>query len=334
MRNDLDLVARMAIGASEPGVRSVALATGLPGTEQEHYGVEIDGEPIARDGEGVWASLNSVSPGFFEALDQPIVAGRDFLSGDTDPDTPTAIVNSEFVAEALGGRSPVGRRVRALRRGVPVGDWIEIVGVADYAATSNTLDKSEPGIYLAASPENVIPTRFAIRLGENPAAFIPRLRQIAQDVDAEAIIQQALPLADVRSFDEIVIQWMRLGIKVLIGILVLLAASGTYALMSFTVAARTTEIAIRGALGAPRGQILLTIGKRALMQLGVGVSLGMLVVGPMMYIGVDSGWSPTMPPILLTLMAGVCVLGAIGLLAFAGPTRQGLRIAPSEALKS
>ncbi len=319
---------------SEPGVRAVALATGLPGTEQEYYGVEIEGDPLVDGQEGTWTSLNSVSPGFFEAMDQPVLAGRPFQSGDVSPESPFGIVNSEFVDEALGGRSPLGRRIRPLKRdGTPAGPWIEVVGVVAYVATSNSLIKGEPGIYVAAAPEAVSPARFAIRLGEDPASFIPRLRAIAQEVDAEAIIRGAMPLNEVKSFDEIVMQWMKLGVKVLIGILIALAASGTYALMSFTVAARTHEIAIRGALGAPRGQILLTIARRAMMQLSGGVILGMLMVGPILFLAASGGWTPTLSPLVLTLMAGLGVMAAIGLLAFAGPTRQGLGIAPSEALK-
>lgn len=321
---------------SEPGVRSVALGDAMPGTEVERRLIEIEGEATQADGENdQWGAVTHVVPGFFAAMDQPLLAGRRFREGDGESDVGTAIVNSEFAKDFLGGRSAMGRRIRAVNRdGTPDSPWLEVVGVVPYVASSTAVTSGSPGVYIATPAEGIGRARLAIRIGDEPAAFLPRLRELTQEVDAEAVIGNAMPLSDVVSFDAFVIRWAGLGVKVLIGIMIALAASGIYALLAFTVAARTQEIAIRTALGSPRSRILMSIAKRALIQLGLGVTLGMALTAPMLTLVAGSGWSPVFPPILLTAVAGLGVLVTIAGLACIGPARQGLSIAPSQALKS
>ena len=148
-----------------------------------------------------------------------------------------------------------------------------------------------------------------------------------------AVIMNPLALDQVRSGDAQLMPWMMLGAVVLTGILLALSVSGIYALMSFTVAERTREIGIRTALGAHRNSVVLTVARRALAQLGLGVLLGMGLAGLLLAQFQSEGRVPTESPVALTLTLGAGVMLVIGLLACTAPTLRALRIMPTEALR-
>ena len=120
------------------------------------------------------------------------------------------------------------------------------------------------------------------------------------------------------------------GLAGLVGILLMLAASGIYAIMSFSVAARTREIGIRAAMGAQRAHIAYSVLRRALIQLGLGVLLGMPVAGVIFQSRDDA---TTLSAFLVAFVPGVAIMIVIGLLACGAPTMSALRITPTEALR-
>jgi ABC-type antimicrobial peptide transport system permease subunit len=176
----------------------------------------------------------------------------------------------------------------------------------------------------------VNPVGIAVALGaDDPVSFTPRLRQLAMEVDPALIVEDPMPLDEVTSGAEL---GRRLTVAtglLLVAILVSLAASGTYALMSFTVTQRTREIGIRTALGAHQSRIVLGVGGRALAQLGLGAALGMALGAWLLGEGAVTISSAGLA---LLLSAGLFVL--VGLLACTGPTLRALRITPTEALKA
>lgn len=122
----------------------------------------------------------------------------------------------------------------------------------------------------------------------------------------------------------------------LVGVLLTLAASAVYAIMSFIVARRTREIGIRIALGANRVQIVTHVARRAVLQIAAGVTLGMLVTGTALFEVIRDS-NPVGSPrlaVLLSLLPGVAVLVVVALVSCAGPTLRALRISPVEALRS
>ena len=321
--------------AAEPGVGPAAIASSLPGTDHRNRRIEIEGQTPSPDSSGRRVHVAQVDVGYFEALGQPILSGRGFTGADLE-NRSAIIVNESFVERVLGGRSPLGRRVRhAVAPGAEPGPWWEIVGVVGNLGMNQLNPRTEEGMYHVVAPGELHPVRFAVRVGDDPEAFVPRLRTIAADVDPSAMIQDPAALDEVFNDKRFIATWFAVLFTLLSAIAVVLFAAGLYALMSFTVAERTREIGIRTALGAQPVDIVSAIAKWTFLQLSAGVVLGVAL----------SAW--TMPTIVAEgeeilhtahweLTVGLIALGVlvVGMLACVPPTRRGLRIRPAEALKA
>ena len=342
-----ELVRRLSV---EAGLGSVAIASELPGMSHASLWMEVEGIPPAPGSAAPAHPVNvaRVDVGYFEALGQPILRGRNFNRGDLGEDRSAVIVNQSFVDRVLGGRNPLGRRVRYWGRG-PQWLWrpgsspdqeatpwsFEIVGVVP-SLGMNALDANkDQGLYHVIAPGELHPVNFAVRVGTDPESAIPRVRSIVTEIDGSALLDNPMALDEV--FDDMR-RLLRLGtylVAFLAGIAVVLSASCLYALMSFTVAERTRECGIRTALGGRPANIVSTIAKRAFVQLSIGVSIGAVLsalvlkesAGLNLAVIRTSNWPLTVGLISLFVIA-------VGMLACVKPTLRLLRIRPVEALRS
>jgi ABC-type antimicrobial peptide transport system permease subunit len=168
----------------------------------------------------------------------------------------------------------------------------------------------------------------------DPESFVPTLRGMVSDVDASAVLQPPRPL-------DRVVQGMWyfyigsvVALGVVLGILITLAASGIYAIMSFAVSERTREIGIRTALGERKAALAFRIGRRSLVQIALGAVLG-VPLAMSLYRLTELGYGEPSATFgfEVAFAAGVGVALVIGTLACLSPTRRALRIEPTEALR-
>jgi predicted permease len=313
--------------AAEPDVSGVAIGDVLPRMQHPTHTFELDDEPAGESGHRV--KVAHVDAGFFAAFDKPILAGRGFDANDAR-DGSAVIVNTAFVSEVLDGRNPVGRRVRSVPRdGEAPGPWLEIVGVVGPLGMDIMAAREKAGLYHPLAPGAAQPW-IAVRVNGDPATFAPRLRAIAAEVDASVVITDVVPLAAVFEGDWYFVGAIMLGGVLLIGVLVALAGSAIYAMVSFSVARRTREMGIRAALGANRGSIVVTVTRRTAFQLGLGLLCG-APLAIVLFTGMSEGRQR--PADLLVLVPGILAVLAVGALACAAPARRALRISPTEALR-
>jgi putative ABC transport system permease protein len=324
--------------AEETDVRGVGLggssvAAYVPGAADI---VVEGGDP---DAESLDVARQSVDVSYFRGLGRPILAGRDFTSDDVQrrpEDGPApVIVNSSFVEQMLGGRNAVGQRFRLFdaeqgdAAGLP--GWFQIVGVVGPFAMNPINPTEDAGFYEPIAPGSGSAGRFLIEVAGDPAAFAPRLREIVAAVDPEATVE-VISLPEAWAVDGSFLKLLFTMQIVLAAVAFVLAVSGLYALMSFTVSQRTREVAIRSALGARPWSIVSTIARWAAFHLVAGLALG----GFWAWVLLRKVAAETMvQPINMsaTIAVTLGIAGIVGVLGCASPTIRGLRIQPSQALR-
>jgi hypothetical protein len=320
--------------AADPGVAGVAFTDRLPRTHHPARYVELDaGGAAAPDSHrGHLVSGASVDPGWFAVLGAPVVAGRGFHSADLRPEARTVVVNESFVRRVLGGRNPLGRRVRyAAPPGQEPGPWHEIVGVVrDLGMIADDPDNGA-GLYHAAAPSAASPLHVAVHVRGDPASFAPRLRALAATTDPTLRLHEVLPLDRVGATMWMEFDFLWRLLALVSGVALLLSLAGIYAVTSFTVSRRTREIGIRVALGADARRVVAAIFARPVAQVGVGVLAGGIVTAALAYGALRGAlWAGGAALVLAyaALMMGVCMLACVV------PTRRALRVEPTEALRA
>jgi len=323
---------------STPGVVTAATITGIPLMRAMNYSVEVTGNPDSGNYSIEW---RAISPGFFDTLRIPIVAGRDFSSGDTAAAPKVAIVSQGFARQFWPRQSPLGKTA-FLPDPVPggkQGTMYQIVGVAS-DIRENGLDQAPPVTFYVPQAQTSdainslvnhwFPIGFVVR-GE-PSALAPALRA------AFAATDSTQPVFNVRSLDEI--RNGSLGQTQFLGALIggfaalalALAAIGIYGVLAYAVAARTREIGIRIALGASRRQLLRQFTNSGLRLAALGLALGLAgalalhrLLGSFLY-----GVQPTDARVL-ALCAGALLV--VAYLAALQPAWRATRIDPLDALR-
>ncbi len=273
------------------------------------------------------------------------VAGRAFRAGDLQSGAPVAVVNQSFVQRVLGERNAIGQRIRyAPERIVVVGadaapqdaePWYEIVGVVRDVRFS--LDPSVPdnaGVYHPGVPGPASPTALStpelntlvVRVSGSPYSYSSPVREAA------AVVDPALRLSGVAALDDIrggllraYSSWLRLA-SLVGGLAALLAVSGVFSVLSYTVSRRTREIGIRVALGAGRRHIVSVVCARLLAQLALGA-----VAGGVALVIFDSLVPSRLMGVPLLAASALLLFGA-GFAACAGPVRRALRVDPVRAI--
>ena len=323
----------------EPDVRAVTFATALP--RMDHpvrlMDVDQDAAAVAAPAAGPFNVRTSrIAIDFFEELEQPLVAGRGFDSRDLEEDARTIIVNTTFAERAFGSTNPIGRRVReATSDRAPVGPWLEIVGVVGRLGVHALTPSQDDGVYLPLTEGDVNPVRLAIWVRGDPAVVAPRVHELARAVDPNAVIAMPIPLDEMFEGDWYLLRAFVLGAALLVGVLLSLAASALYAILSLVVSQRTHEIGIRVALGANRWGIARDVATRAVVQIGAGVLLGLPFAGALSYEFLElTGSGGSVPgAVAIALVLGVSVMLLVSLTACTVPTLRALRIAPMDALR-
>jgi putative ABC transport system permease protein len=316
-------------GAALPGVEAAEVTTVLPmNWNDAKSSFYPETERPDRPENAPVAGFRRVSPGYLEALDVTLVAGR-FLTEADRQDAPAVAILSESAARRFFPRGgTIGRRlVRGDRA-------MEIVGVVgDVRANPLT----------AAAPQDVVyaplaqwPSRSAyivLTTRGQPTAVVPALQAAIGQIDprlaAGDVAAMTRVVAAVTSPQSATAQM--LGASALIALI--MATVGTYGVMSYTVARRTRELGVRVALGATHEGVvrLVVSGAARLALLGVGIGLlGALGLGR----GMQAILFDTSPSDPWILGGSAVLLSAVALLASYLPARRAASIDPITALRS
>jgi putative ABC transport system permease protein len=319
---------------ADPAVAGVVLAEHLPRQYHPNHTIEVDQGAVAPlDERGHVVASVDVDPKYFDVLGVSMLSGRGFTSGDAHSNSRVAIVNKPFVDRVLGGKNPIGRRIRYVanefnRTPTTDGPWYDIVGVAPDIGTISGWGPA--GIYHPLVRASMYPISAAIHVRGNPTAFAPRLRAIATDVDVTLRLAEIMPLRDVVNAElSFYAFWVKIT-TIVSAIVLLLSLTAIYAVMSFAVSRRTREIGVRVALGASPRRIVGAVFAQPMRQLGLGLLAGAFLVA--MLLGMTKGGVPSANQLAMlggytALMTTVCMIACVV------PTRRALTVEPTEALR-
>jgi len=331
-----------------PGVRMVSSALYAPMTgDSWNNGVRIEGRPEPGAKEDTSSGMVRVMPGFFETIGAKIVLGRPITDEDTAATRQVAVINEAFAKRFFKDQNPIGQHF-----GPDLSKYAsayEIVGVARDMRYM-TYDYKEPvrPMYWIPEAQTAEFDDPIMRSGEilshylynivlwapgSPPGMEDRARKALAAVDPNLVLYSVNPYAEVVGAD-FQQENMIATLTTLFGALGLaLAAVGLYGVMAYTVEQRTSEIGVRMALGANRGQVVKMVLRGAFSQIGIGLALGIpaaIEVGRLMtdqLFGVKP-WDPVM------LALATLLLALAALLASAIPARRAAGVEPIVALRN
>ena len=287
-----------------PGVESAAIASQVP---LDIHGLPLRGftlEGRARsDAAPARALSNVVTPDYFRTMGIPLRAGRDFAAFDDQAAPRQAIVNEEFVRRFLPDAEPLGRRLENRDR------QYVIVGVVGNSLSESFGEKPTPVMYFSYRDRPSVMGQVHLRTRPGSEALLaPGVERVVRELDP------TLPVYDVRTLTEHVdknlfLRRIPARMFVVLGPLMLvLAAIGIYAVVSYSVSRRTTEIGVRLALGATAQRVVSQIVRETLRVVGAGALAGwtlMFVVALHLLGGVISLPVFGGVPLVLMLVAGI-----------------------------
>jgi putative ABC transport system permease protein len=320
-----------------PGVIGASLVSAVPGAAPS-AGVELEtrsrnAEPVEANWWNFVSDTLSVDAAFFDTFEARPLIGRGFTADEFSASSRSIVVSQRFVEKTLLGTNPLGRRLRYARapgtaEGAAIDQpWYEIVGVVP-DIPAHPYDGT---VYHPLTLGSVQTASVAMRLAPGTPAFGNRLAVMAAATTPPLRVSQVKTLNEVyanQALDDYVG-----GFALVAGTLcvLLLAAAGTYALMSFTVNDRRREIGVRVALGATKARLLGGVLKRALRKIVAGAAVGVAValfIDHELPAGSTGGIDI---PGVLPIGASCMIL--VALLATLGPARRVLRLDPNEALR-
>jgi predicted permease len=328
------------VAAVEGG--AVALYSPLSG-DNWAGGITVEGhDPTPR----MNASYNRVTPGYFETVGTPVLRGRAFDDRDRPDATRVAVVSETFARRFFEGVDPIGKRIGfANRAGEGTRDF-EVIGIVGDAKYQDARGPAYPTFFLPFLQQSGPRTSGGageVDRSHYAQALLVRARSAGPGLEAD--IRRGLAAVDrrliVRMFlampDQVAgnfnLDRLIARLTLTFGCMaLLLACLGIYGVTAHSVARRTREIGIRMAVGASRGRVLLTILRGAVVQLAIGVGIGLpaAFVAARLLQSTLFGVSTRDP---LVLGAGLALLTVAVLVAALIPARRAARMDPVRALR-
>lgn len=340
MQSRIDFMQRMEERLNANGaIAGASTASNQPLGGGSNRQLEIDGKPLPAGEKPRTALMLAIGARYFDAVGVKLLRGRTYDYTEGTPGKEVVIVNQRLATKYFGNQDPVGQRIRLVEDNpnAPTYPWATVIGVTPNIRQRNGGQgdpEPDPVVYIPHSQNTGIVGlgNVLVRARGNPAQVMPVVRKEIFALDPD------LSLANMRTLDESLAQqrWFPrvFGIMftVFAAIAIVLAAVGLFAVTAYSVTQRVQEIGIRMALGAQAKQVSWLILRRGLVQLTVGLVLGLagaLGVGRLL----QSLLFQTGPADPTTLISISILLIVIAVTACLWPAWQATRLNPVTALR-
>lgn len=326
----------IAMLATLPGVRSAAATSDgeLSGNDSTS-GIGIPGYTPGEN-EQMASEWEDISPGYFETLKLPSIAGRDIGEQDNATAAKVAVVNETFARRYFGSaQKAVGANFGRGGASANKPD-IQIVGVVRDSKHRSLRAKIDPTVYapyMQVDPKNGITSmQFYLRTWQSPDQAMNSVRTAMQNLDSKLVIDSLITL-DRQIDNNVTSESMIAFLAVSFGLLAtFLAAIGLYGVLAYSTTQRTREIGIRMALGAGKASVVHLVLREVLWLAGISIAVALptaLLLARYLrsqLFGVSSA-DP------LTLSAVVVVVAGVALVAATIPARRAAGVNPTRALR-
>ncbi|MBM3724566.1 MAG: ABC transporter permease [Acidobacteria bacterium] len=308
-----------------------SVVTALPyNNNSSSFPIEIEGQPAA-PGQPVTIQHQSVSPSYFHNMRIPIERGRPLADTDDENAAKVCLVSRAFADRHYPGQDPLGKRVRVAS--TPDAPWYVIVGIAGDLFHNSTDRGPRRTIYRSIWQNPPRSFDVIARASVPPQTLAPELRAAMARVDRKQPLYRMLAYQRVIDNHLSGFRYIASMMGVTGFLAIILAAIGTFSLISFAVAERTHEIGVRVALGADPAAVVRIVLRQALVLLGTGAGVGLICAwaAAQAMAGVLFGVAPN-DPVTLAWVVGIILIS--GFAACCAPALRALRVDPITALRN
>jgi putative ABC transport system permease protein len=267
-----DILARLK---ALPEMVSVSLVSGRPLSRgSTGMGIVSADRPDIPEASVPWASWRIITKDYFRTMGLPLVGGRGFTEQDLIAKPWRVIISKRLADELWLGQNPVGKT--ALLWKGQGNNPAEVIGVVGNMRERGLENEPTFAVYIPAYGEMDATTmQIVMHSRGKPENIVPALRAAVSSIDA------SLPVSGIRTLEDIVTasvatrRFTMLLLAVFAGLALALALAGVYGVLAYSVARRTSEIGVRLALGAQRGQVLRRVFAYGMRPVVIGMAIGL-----------------------------------------------------------